>query len=178
VIEEAGRSTSLARQNLWPQLDLNLRWTRLGYGTSFGTALGAGDGRFDVFLSTSYPLERSSAKVASPGAEMNERAAVRAAEQQGRAIEAEVRSAIRDLERLRRSIALQGRSVEIAEQQHRLANLRYQRGLASNFDVVDAEGSLVLARSALVGLLTSWQVARLELRRATGELDLGRDLGQ
>ena len=46
----------------------------------------------------------------------------------------------------------------------RLATLRYQRGLASNFDVVDAEGSLVLARSALVGLLTSYQVARVELQ--------------
>ena len=54
----------------------------------------------------------------------------------------------------------------------RLATLRYQRGLASNFDVVDAEGSLVLARSALVGLLTSYQVARIELMRVTGDLDV------
>ena len=46
-------------------------------------------------------------------------------------------------------------------------------GLATNFDVVDAEGSLVLARSALVGLLTSYQVARAELLRVTGDLDVG-----
>jgi outer membrane protein TolC len=38
--------------------------------------------------------------------------------------------------------------------------------------VVDAEGSLVLARSALVGLLTSYQVARIELMRVTGQLDV------
>jgi outer membrane protein TolC len=61
--------------------------------------------------------------------------------------------------------------VDIAEQQHRLATLRYQRGLASNFDVVEAEGSLVLARSALVNLLAAGRVARLELQRVTGTLD-------
>jgi hypothetical protein len=43
--------------------------------------------------------------------------------------------------------------------------------------VVDAEGSLVLARSALVGLLTSYQIARIELLRATGDLDVQREFG-
>jgi len=50
--------------------------------------------------------------------------------------------------------------------------LRYERGLGSNFDVVDAENGLVAARSALVQLATSWAVARLELERATGQLDV------
>ena len=75
----------------------------------------------------------------------------------------------------RKSIELQQKAVEVAEQQRRLATLRYQRGLASNFDVVDAEGSLVLARSALVGLLTSYRLARIELLRATGTLDVERE---
>jgi outer membrane protein TolC len=90
-------------------------------------------------------------------------------------VEAEVRSAVRELDRIRKSVELQRKGVEIAEQQQRLATLRYQRGLASNFDVVDAESSLVLARSALVGLLTSYQVARVELLRATGQLDVARE---
>ena len=66
--------------------------------------------------------------------------------------------------------------MEVAAQQLRLSTLRYQRGLASNFDVVDAEGSLVLARSALVGLLTNYQVARADLLRATGMLDPAQPL--
>ena len=86
-----------------------------------------------------------------------------------------MRSAARELERLAKSIELQRKAVDIAEQQRQLATLRYQRGLASNFDVVDAEGSLVVARSALVGLLTSHRVARYELLRATGSLDVERE---
>ena len=53
--------------------------------------------------------------------------------------------------------------------------LRYQRGLGSNFDVVDAEGSLVTARSALVQLLTTFAVARLDLKRTTGTLDVAKE---
>ena len=62
--------------------------------------------------------------------------------------------------------------MEIAAQQRRLATLRYQRGLASNFDVVDAESSLVLARSTLVSLLTNYNVALLDLKRVVGTLDV------
>ncbi|HET8647543.1 MAG TPA: TolC family protein, partial [Vicinamibacteria bacterium] len=87
-------------------------------------------------------------------------------------VEAQVRSAVRELEQVRKSVELQQQAVDIAQQQLRLATLRYQRGLASNFDVVDAESSLVVARSALVSLLARYRVARFELLKATGELDV------
>jgi outer membrane protein TolC len=90
-------------------------------------------------------------------------------------VEAEVRSAVRELLRIRKSVELQQQAVAVAAQQRRLATLRYERGLASNFDVVDAEGSLVLARSALVGLLASYKVAEVELKRATGTLDVATE---
>ena len=86
-----------------------------------------------------------------------------------------MRSAVREIVRIRKSVQLQKQAVEVAAQQRRLATLRYERGLASNFDVVDAEGSLVLARSALVGLLASYKVALVELKRVTGTLDVATE---
>ena len=86
-------------------------------------------------------------------------------------VEQQVRQSLRDLEQISKSVLLQRSAVQIAAQQRRLAVLRYERGLGSNFDVVDAEGSLVATRSALVQLLASWAVARLELKRVTGSLD-------
>ena len=85
-------------------------------------------------------------------------------------MESEVRAVHRELISLSRSIATQTAAVAIADQQLRLANLRYQRGLASNFDVVDAEGSLLAARGSLVQLLAAYQVARLEVERVAGRL--------
>lgn len=174
-IEDARRTASLARQNLLPQLDLNFSMTQLGLGTTFGSAWKTADRRFSVYLSSSYPLERSSQSAQRAEAELNLAGRQRNLRQQQLQIELEVRSAARDLERLAKSIELQKKAVDIAEQQHELAALRYQRGLASNFDVVDAEGSLVVARSALVGLLTSHRIGRYELLRATGTLDVERE---
>jgi len=96
----------------------------------------------------------------------------RAVRQQELDVEQQVRQALRELDQIRQSVALQRQAVEVAAQQRRLAVLRYQRGLGSNFDVVDAESSLVTARSALVQLLTTYAVARLDLKRTTGTLDV------
>jgi outer membrane protein TolC len=174
-VEDARRSLSLAKQNLLPRLDLNFSMSQLGLGTSFGSAWNTADRQFHVYLSSSYPIERGGASVDRARAELAMTGAQRGLKQRQLQIELEVRSAARELERLAKSIELQRKAVEIADQQRQLATLRYQRGLASNFDVVDAEGSLVVARSALVGLLTSHRVARYELLRATGSLDVERE---
>jgi outer membrane protein len=174
-VADAQRSLSLAKQNLLPQLDATLAVTRLGGGPSFGDAWNAADTRTTLGVTTSYPLERSADKANRAIAELDLTARQRALHQRELDVEAEVRSAVRELLRIRKSVDLQKQAVAVAAQQRRLATLRYERGLASNFDVVDAEGSLVLARSALVGLLASYKVAEVELKRATGTLDVAAD---
>lgn len=169
-VADARRSLSLARQNLLPQLDLNLGFTQAGFGTDFRSAL-ATDRRWTFSFSTAYPLERGADRAGRAVATIEERARERGLRQRELEVEAEVRQAVRERARIRKSVDLQRRAVDVAEQQHQLATLRYQRGLASNFDVVDAEANLVIARSALVTLLGSYQVAGLELQRATGRLD-------
>ena len=171
-IDDARRTASLARQNLLPQLDLTVAVSKLGFGLSYGESFDAGDTRVNVFLSTSYPLERSAERANKAISELDVERQRRDLRQLEQAVEGEVRSAVRDIQRIRKSVELQRKSVEFAEQQLRLATLRYQRGLASNFDVVEAEGNLVTARSALVGLLTDLQVARVQLLRVLGTLDV------
>lgn len=176
-VGDARRTASLARQNLLPQLDLNLGVTQFGNGTTYGNAFHSAERRVNLFFSTSYPLERSNDAASKAVAQLDVTSRERTLRQRQLDLEAEVRSAVRELQRIRKSIELQRKGVEVAEQQRRLATLRYQRGLASNFDVVDAEGSLVVARSALVGLLTSYQVARVDLLRVTGTLAVDKDFG-
>ena len=176
-VGDARRTESLAKQNLLPQLDLNLGVTQFGNGTTYGNAFHSADRRVNLFFSTSYPLERSNEAASKAVAQLDVSSRERTLRQRQLDLETEVRSAVRELVRIRKSIELQKKGVEVAEQQRRLATLRYQRGLASNFDVVDAEGSLVVARSALVGLLTSYQVARVDLLRVTGTLSVDKDFG-
>lgn len=174
-VEDARRAVSVARQSLLPQLDLNLVYSRQGLGSSFGDGWKAADDRLFLGFSTSYPLDRSGEKARAAEAALELTARERTAMQREQQVEADVRSAHRELERLRKSFELQRKSVEAATRQQKLASLRYQRGLASNFDVVDAEGSLLFARSALVSLLVSYKVAEIDLRRAVGSLDALRE---
>jgi len=84
----------------------------------------------------------------------------------------EVRASARNVERIGKSIVLQERNIEFAEKQLRLASLRYQRGLASNFDIIDAENNLISAKSNYISLFADYNVALIELKRVTGNLDL------
>ncbi len=172
LVGDAKRAASLATQNLLPQLDVNVGVTQLGYGGSFSDAWRAADNRVEVFLSASYPLQQSSLRANRAVAQIEVGSRERAVRQQELDVEQQVRQAVRDLEQVRKSVELQRQAVEVAAQQRRLAVLRYERGLGSNFDVVDAESSLVTARSALVQLLTTYAVARLDLKRTTGTLDV------
>ncbi|HET7291423.1 MAG TPA: TolC family protein [Vicinamibacteria bacterium] len=174
-IDDARRTASLAKQNLLPQLDLTVAVSRLGFGAGLGDSIDQGDTQVNVFLSTSYPLERSADRANKAISELEVEAQRRALTQREQDVEGEVRSAVRNIERIQKSVELQRKNVTLAEQQLRLATLRYQRGLASNFDVVDAEGNLVTARSLLVGLLTDFQVARVQLLRVLGTLDLAAE---
>jgi outer membrane protein len=171
-ISDARRAAALARQNLLPQLDLNLGVTQLGFGRSLSEAFDSADRQVEFFLSASYPLRRSTEKANRAVSEIEVQTRERGARQLELEIEREVHQAVRELDRIRKSLEVQRQAVDVAEQQRRLAELRYQRGLASNFDVVDAESNYVVARSSLVGLLTSYAVARLELLRVTGTLSV------
>jgi outer membrane protein TolC len=176
-VDDAQRAASLARQDLLPRLDVNLGVTQLGFGRSFGDAWSAADRQVEFFVSASYPVRQTTQKANRAVSELEVRSRQRAVEQLELEIERDVFQAVRELDRIRQSVAVQEQAVDVAVQQRRLAVLRYQRGLASNFDVVDAESNLVVARSALVSLLTSFAVARLELRRATGTLSVDTGVG-
>lgn len=168
-VDDARRTASLSKQNLLPDLSLNLKFTDTRWTGTTGPFVPT-NRKWESFLSASLPLERAADIARVQLSNLDVAARERAYAQKQYEVEAEVRAAHRDLASLARSIATQTTAVEIADQQLRLANLRYQRGLASNFDVVDAEGSLLAARSSLVQLQAAYQVARLELDRVSGKL--------
>jgi outer membrane protein len=170
-VQDARRALAYARQSLLPTLDVNVQLTQTGVGPTLADSLRPIDRRIGVTLSAGFPLQRAADRAQQTTGELNLRATERNLRQMEMQVEAEVLAAARRIELLRKSIDLQRQGLAFAEQQQRLATLRYQRGLASNFDVVDAEGYLVSARTALVGLLTDLAVARADLLRVVGVLD-------
>ncbi|MEO8360219.1 MAG: TolC family protein [Vicinamibacteria bacterium] len=176
-IDDARRTASLSRQNLLPDISLNLRFTEQKSAGSAGPLV-VTNRRWESFFSASLPLERAADVAQLQLSNLDVTARERGYQQRRYEVEAEVRSTHRALTALFRSIETQEGAIDIADKQLQLANLRYQRGLASNFDVVDAEGNLIAARGALAQLVSAYRIARLDLERVIGRLDVDIGLDQ
>jgi outer membrane protein TolC len=57
-----------------------------------------------------------------------------------------------------------------AEKKLKIANFRFDRGLASNFDIVDAENNLIQARQSLTQTIVNYLIARSKLALDMGVL--------
>jgi outer membrane protein TolC len=174
-IQDARRTLAISRQNLLPQLDLNVQYEQLGIGPSFRESFQFRDNALNVFLSTSYTLDRAPESASFALAQIDAGARQRRLRLVEHNVTNEVRAAARNIERLGKSIVLQERNIDFAEKQLRLASLRYQRGLASNFDIIDAENNVIQARSNYVSLVADYHIAKMNLKRVTGTLDVERD---
>ncbi len=171
-ITDSQRGLAVSKQSLLPQLDLNMRYEKRGIGDSLISSFGFQDSAFNVFLSTSYAVDRTSENASFALSQIDVDARRRSLRLVEYNVVNEVRAAARSVERVGKSILLQERNIDFAEKQLRLATLRYQRGLASNFDIIDAENNLIQARSNYVSLVTDHHVAQIQLKRVTGSLDI------
>ena len=169
-IGDARRSVAVSEWNLMPPVALNVSYTRRGVGQPRETFLSAWNG-WRVGLSTSYTLDRSTETAAAAQAQIALGAAVRSADDMARRISSEVRAAHRAWQRAKSHIEIQRQATGIAQKQLRLAELRFERGLDGNLDVIDAENNLLQAETSLVGAQIDRVLALLTVRFATGTLD-------
>ncbi len=176
VVEEAEREVGYARHRLLPQFDVSLALTRRETADTLRNAFGVD--RFEpvTFFSVSTPLDRTveAAGVRTAAIERNRR--VRARDTLRRRIAQEVRRALRLQQRLANRLDNAAVTVEFAEREVELANLRFQRGLSNNLDVVNAQAALLNATTRRLAVLTDLAVARLTLRAALGTLDVRTDV--
>ena len=78
---------------------------------------------------------------------------------------------LRQQARLVKSLELADASVDFALKEVEVADLRYQRGLSNNLDVVNAENGLLQAQTQRQQALAELAVARLALHATLGILD-------
>ena len=173
-IADAARAVDVSHWNLLPPITFNANYMQRGLGPS--TTPGFADllNGWRVGVTTSYGIDRADQSAAVGIAAVGLRAAQRSATDTERRVEADVRRAYRAWSRSRETIELQRRTVDLAEKQLRLTTLRYERGLASSLDLVDADGLVYQAQSALIGAEVDRALAALTLERVSGGLDPNR----
>jgi outer membrane protein TolC len=163
---------------LLPQFDVNLALTRREVADSFVDSFKFKSGEFDfaTFFAISMPVDRTPQTIQYHSAQIERNRRRRDIEMLRMRIVEQVRRAVRQLNRLVKALDVSRASEEFAEKEVEVAMLRYQRGLSNNLDVVNAEGSLMTARSRRISLLAEMAVARLSLRATLGTLNPRRDV--
>jgi outer membrane protein TolC len=170
-VEDAELAASVATWRLMPDVTLNASYSQQGLGTPWGAAFNELYGGWSVGITTSYTLDRAPQMAAFSSASLSARAAERDLAELHERVAAEVRRAHRGIVRADKGIAIQAQAVELSQKQLELAELRYERGLADNFDIIDAETNLFNAQSALVSARVDRALAGLALELAMGLLD-------
>ncbi|MBI1874550.1 MAG: TolC family protein [Acidobacteria bacterium] len=170
-IADARRAMTVARWNLLPDVTLNVGYSRRGLGFAEGDPFARLFNGWRFWVGSSYAVDRATEGAAVASAAISVRGAEQAADDVERRIAAEVRQVQRGWQRAAETIAIQEKALELAERQLLFAQLRYERGLAGNFDVIDAENNAFQARAALIAAQVDRAMAALALRRVTGTLD-------
>jgi outer membrane protein len=170
AIRDARRGVLLAEDALLPQLDLVLSYNRLSSGGSFSDALGFDQESITFGLQTQGDFTPETQRLALEQSKLSLGATIRNAAQTRLGVENQVRSTMRRLQRAEERIENQRNRLKQSEGKLRLSRLKFERGLASNFDLLESETELLSAELGLVDAVVDQILSVYELRRTMGTL--------
>jgi outer membrane protein TolC len=173
---DAEQQVRYSRNQLLPQVDVNFVLTRRETADSFVNSFGVDGFRFATFLNISTPVDRTPQIVDYQNALIERDRHKRDTVTLQRRIADEVKRAVRERDRLERTLVAADLSVDIGRREVEVAQERYARGLSNNLDVVTAASNLLTAESRRIATLADSAVARLSLRAILGVLDPRKDV--
>jgi len=174
--DDAENQIRFTRNQLLPQVDVNLALTRRETAPSFRTSFGMDGYQFATFFTIAMPVDRTAQQVDYQSAVLDRDRRRREVATLERQIADDVKQAIRERDRLLRGVLSAETSVEIGRREVEVAQLRYQTGLSNNLDVVTAESGLLAAEGRRIQALADSAVARLRLRALLGVFNPRTDI--
>jgi multidrug efflux system outer membrane protein len=163
----ANARIAAARAEMFPSIALTGALGSESAGLS--NLFAGGAGLWAVGLALSQPIFAGGRLEArTQAAQARERAAVAQYQKAIQSAFSEVRAALAAQARARESYDAESARADALAQSLRLARLRYDNGIASQLDVIDAERGLLTARSSRIEALRAHRAAIADLFRALG----------
>lgn len=170
--DESMRLSCVAKERLLPEVNMVMNYANRGNNEVFTSTWDwkRRESTWGVGLTTSTDF--------NPVAERSQyEQSLVARESSGRNVEQvyanlsfEVKRAIRLLERTRERIELQEKQIHSAQGELRLAQIKFDRGMGNNFDLIQAEKSLRNAQLAFWHALIDHMIGEYQLQGVTGML--------
>lgn len=170
AIDEARRRSKTARHNTLPELDLVAFYARSGDGEDISGSMNLSENQWGLRFESSTDLRRTAEHAAFKQSLLQLNSAGRGLESRRDQIIREVQIQLRSLRRLHAQIAIAKEQIEQAEGKMELALLKFNHGIAGNFDLIEAERELQNAQINLLSTVTESIIGEYRLRAAMGTL--------
>lgn len=169
--QENIRLSKMAKENLWPEMNVVLNYSNRGRDPYFGRSWTCHrEDMWGVGFTTSTDFNLYGEKIAYEQSLMSVQAAERNMDQVKANLILDVKRALRNLQRADKKIALQEKQIHTAEGQMYLSKLKFDRGMANNFDVIQAEKNLRNAQVTYWNAIIEHIVGEYQFLLATGML--------
>ena len=166
LIVETERQVALAKNDLLPQLDLELGYNRRGEDSTFDFA----DENYSARLNSDSDLFRRNEKTAYAQKKIQLRQLILDQEGQREDISQEVRVELNALEKQEQRIALREEQLIQTTGKMRLAESKFRNGMADNFDLIEAQAEMQEAQTNRLVERIGYIVRTYRLRSTLGTL--------
>lgn len=165
------RLSSMAQKKLYPELNLVLNYSNCGRDQYFTRSCSRHrESTWGVGFSTSTDFDPKRDLIAYDQSLTAIDNASRSIEETRANLTLEVKKSLRTLHRAFKRIEVQKNQMHTAEGELHLSQIKFDRGMANNFDVIQAEKSLRSAELTYWGVLIEHIVGQYQLLAAMGKL--------
>lgn len=169
-IEEAKRNSRLARDDLYPQLDLVASYNRLGSDENLSGATRLSEETWSINLVGTTDWSRTAEKATYRQSLLSIKRAELSRSTRMDSIIREVRQNYDALEKARERMQIRNDQIGQARGKQALAKIKFNHAMANNFDLIEAETELQEARSNLLAAQIEYIVGMYRLRASVGTL--------
>jgi outer membrane protein TolC len=170
VIRDYERKMSYAKHNLLPNLDLELRYTSSGFGSSIIDSIEKNTGKVEMSFSGSGDITRTFEKVEYERSKVALRSAYRMLSLKRDEITREVKNAIRNMDRLEKNILIHKEQIHEAKGKMELARVKFSYGMANNFDLIESEAQYREAETNFISSIIDYIEGKYRLKAVMGIL--------
>lgn len=170
--QENWQLSRVAEQNLYPELNLVLNYSNCGRDEIFTRSCSGRrrESTWGIGFTTSTDFNMTSEKIAYDQSILAMTSSQRNIEQTKTNVILDVRKAFRNLEKAYNKIEIQEKQIHTAQGGMKLAELKFERGLANNFDLIQAEKSLVSAQNNYLSAVIEHIIGEYQFLSAIGLL--------
>jgi len=170
TIREAMRRSRVTKHNVLPDLDVIFNYSKFGQGGTFSRSRSLDEDVWGLSFAVNTDLARTAERAAYKQSLLTVKAASRNESLQKDDIIRQVKQELRNLRKSGERITIQDTQIKQARGQLALSRVKFEQGLASNFDVIDAETELRRAQTNLLSAVLDYIIGSHHFRASLGTL--------